>query len=115
MQEVSLLRVVVREDFGMSLAERLVTDIKATVEKLKRRPTKLINEVADAIAKTSHDGHKQKKRRVDDQLTDLIGSRPLHEVSPAPPQAAARHLSRWQRARRGLGPCQACASAAFLL
>nr|BAP77014.1 glutamate decarboxylase [Klebsormidium flaccidum] len=79
-QEVSLLRVVVREDFGMSLAERLVNDIKATVEKLKRRPTKLINEVADAIAKTSHDGHKQKKRRVDDQLSDLIGSRPLHEV-----------------------------------
>jgi hypothetical protein len=92
-QEVSLLRVVVREDFGMSLAERLVNDIKATVEKLKRRPTKLINEVADAIAKTSHDGHKQKKRRVDDQLTDLIGSRPLHEVSPAPPQAAARDIS----------------------
>ncbi|GAQ78495.1 glutamate decarboxylase [Klebsormidium nitens] len=79
-QEVSLLRVVVREDFGMSLADRLVNDIRAVVEKLKKRPTKLVNEVADAIMKSAAHGKHHKKRKVDDTLADLIGSKPLHEV-----------------------------------
>jgi glutamate decarboxylase len=46
---VTLLRVVVREDFSRSLADRLVTDIKRVLASLDARPSKLIQAVTEAV------------------------------------------------------------------
>lgn len=48
-QKVTLLRVVVREDFSRSLADRLVTDLKRTLDTLDSQPPKLVQAVAEAI------------------------------------------------------------------
>lgn len=48
-QKITLLRVVVREDFSRSLADRLVTDIKRVLEMLDSRPPKLIRAVTEAV------------------------------------------------------------------
>lgn len=48
-QNITLLRVVVREDFSRSLADRLVTDIKRVLEMLDSRPPKLIRAVTEAV------------------------------------------------------------------
>lgn len=48
-QQITLLRVVVREDFSRSLAERLITDLKRTLEMLDSQPPKLVQAVAEAI------------------------------------------------------------------
>ncbi|MCO5608211.1 hypothetical protein L7F22_062417 [Adiantum nelumboides] len=48
-QHVSLLRVVIREDFSCTLAERLVRDIRRVLEYLDARPPKLIESVAAAL------------------------------------------------------------------
>jgi glutamate decarboxylase len=48
-QHVTLLRVVVREDFSRSLADRLVTDIKRVLAYLDARPSKLIQAVTEAV------------------------------------------------------------------
>ena len=48
-QNVTLLRVVVREDFSHGLVDRLVGDIKRVLEKLESQPSKPVQRVADAI------------------------------------------------------------------
>lgn len=48
-QKTTLLRVVVREDFSRSLAERLVTDIKRVLESLDALPPKLVQVVTEAV------------------------------------------------------------------
>lgn len=54
-QNVTLLRVVVREDFSRSLADRLVTDLKRTLATLDAQPPKLVQAVAEAINNQSPD------------------------------------------------------------
>ncbi|KAI5084778.1 hypothetical protein GOP47_0000947 [Adiantum capillus-veneris] len=48
-QHVTLLRVVIREDFSCTLAERLVRDIRRVLEYLDARPPKLIEAVSAAL------------------------------------------------------------------
>jgi glutamate decarboxylase len=48
-EKVSLLRVVVREDFSRSLGERLVTDLKRVLQNLDGHPSKLIKAVTAAV------------------------------------------------------------------
>lgn len=48
-QDITLLRVVVREDFSRALAERLITDLKRTLDTLDSQPPKLVQAVAEAI------------------------------------------------------------------
>lgn len=48
-QEVRLLRVVVREDFNRSLAERLVHDIEKVLHELDTLPSKIAREVAASL------------------------------------------------------------------
>jgi glutamate decarboxylase len=54
-QHVTLLRVVVREDFSRSLADRLVTDIKRVLASLDARPSKLIQAVTEAVQQENKD------------------------------------------------------------
>eukprot|EP00246_Nothoceros_aenigmaticus_P005108 TRINITY_DN16959_c0_g1_i1.p1 TRINITY_DN16959_c0_g1~~TRINITY_DN16959_c0_g1_i1.p1 ORF type:complete len:523 (-),score=112.02 TRINITY_DN16959_c0_g1_i1:412-1980(-) len=48
-EEVTLLRVVVREDFSRQLADRLVADMKSTLQYLDAFPSKLVQTVATAL------------------------------------------------------------------
>ncbi|CAK9864475.1 unnamed protein product [Sphagnum jensenii] len=48
-EKVSLLRVVVREDFSRSLGERLITDLKRVLQSLDGQPSKLIQAVTAAV------------------------------------------------------------------
>jgi len=48
-EKISLLRVVVREDFSRSLNDRLVTDLKRTLATLDSQPPKLVQAVAESI------------------------------------------------------------------
>ncbi|EFJ18071.1 hypothetical protein SELMODRAFT_444651 [Selaginella moellendorffii] len=50
-QDVTLLRVVVREDFSRTLADRLVSDIVAVFKYLDAHPPRLIQAVTEALAK----------------------------------------------------------------
>lgn len=49
-QNVTVLRVVIREDFSCTLAQRLVADISRVLEYLDARPPKIVEAVALAIA-----------------------------------------------------------------
>jgi glutamate decarboxylase len=48
-QQITLLRIVVREDFSRTLADRLMTDLKRTLETLDSQPPKLVQAVAESI------------------------------------------------------------------
>eukprot|EP00897_Mesotaenium_endlicherianum_P008597 jgi/Mesen1/7766/ME000408S06877 len=50
-ESVNLLRVVVREDFSLALAERLVTHIKETIAELEALPPAAVRVVAEKIVK----------------------------------------------------------------
>ncbi|XP_057858773.1 glutamate decarboxylase isoform X1 [Cryptomeria japonica] len=54
-QHVSLLRVVVREDFNRSLAERLVRDIEKVVHELDGLPSKLVRDVTATLVEKHPD------------------------------------------------------------
>jgi glutamate decarboxylase len=56
-QHVTLLRVVVREDFSRSLADRLVTDIKRVLAYMDARPSKLIQSVTEAVQQENLELH----------------------------------------------------------
>lgn len=56
-QHVTLLRVVVREDFSRSLANRLVTDIKRVLDHFDARPPKLIEAVTSAVAQENREAN----------------------------------------------------------
>lgn len=59
-QNVTLLRVVVREDFNRSLAERLVRDIEKVLQELDALPPKLVREVTASLVE-SHPELKEEK------------------------------------------------------
>lgn len=65
-QHVTLLRVVVREDFSRSLADRLVTDIKRVLAVLDSRPSKLIQTVTDAVQQEVKELHSPRPKSVAD-------------------------------------------------
>jgi glutamate decarboxylase len=48
-QNVTLLRVVVREDMSHGLVDRLVTDLKRVLATLDGKPSKLVQRVADEL------------------------------------------------------------------
>lgn len=52
-QSVTLLRVVVREDFSRSLADRFMGDLKRTLATLDAHPPKLVQAVIQAIQEDS--------------------------------------------------------------
>lgn len=53
-QEVTLLRVVVREDFSRQLADRLIVDMKKALEYLDGFPAKLVRSVAQALVEDNN-------------------------------------------------------------
>lgn len=59
-QSVTLLRVVVREDFSQGLVDRLVTDIKRVLQTLDARPSKIIEHISEK-AKDKHGNVDPKK------------------------------------------------------
>lgn len=63
-QNVSLLRVVVREDFSTGLVERLVTDIKRVLKILETEPAKKLERAAEP-AKEGQKKSRGKQRRED--------------------------------------------------
>ncbi|KAH7284025.1 hypothetical protein KP509_34G036400 [Ceratopteris richardii] len=54
-EHISLLRVVIREDFSCTLAQRLVNDIRKVLEYLDARPPKLVEAVTEAITQAEPD------------------------------------------------------------
>jgi glutamate decarboxylase len=54
-QSVTLLRVVVREDFSRSLADRFMADLKRTLATLDAHPPKLVQAVVQAIQEDNTD------------------------------------------------------------
>lgn len=68
-QHVAVLRVVVREDFSRSLAERLVSDIEKVVSLLDTLPSPLSLKAAhvSTIANESDHHHKVKKSEMEIQ------------------------------------------------
>lgn len=63
-QKVTLLRVVVREDFGHGLVDRLVTDIKRVLASLDKKPSKLVQRVADSMKEEDKDDGAKLKKEV---------------------------------------------------
>lgn len=59
-QSVTLLRVVVREDFSQGLVDRLLTDIKRVLQTLDARPSKIIEHISEK-AKDKHGNVDPKK------------------------------------------------------
>jgi glutamate decarboxylase len=57
-QAVTLLRVVVREDFSQGLVDRLVGDLKRVLAALDARPSKLAQRVADEMEKDDDNKNK---------------------------------------------------------
>lgn len=52
-EHIAVLRVVIREDFSRSLAERLITDIQKVLADLDHRATKIITSVSLETAKNA--------------------------------------------------------------
>jgi len=65
-QHVTLLRVVVREDFSRSLADRLVTDIKRVLAYMDARPSKLIQSVTEAVQQENLELHSPRPKSAAD-------------------------------------------------
>nr|ACN41071.1 unknown [Picea sitchensis] len=77
-QQVTLLRVVVREDFNRSLAERLVRDIEKVLHELDALPSKLVTEVTASLVE-SHPELKEVKD-IDIDSTKLNSCHVFNEV-----------------------------------
>jgi len=77
-QQVTLLRVVVREDFNRSLAERLVRDIEKVLHELDALPSKLVTEVTASLVE-SHPELKEVKD-VDIDSTKLNSCHVFNEI-----------------------------------
>lgn len=60
-QHVAVLRVVIREDFSRSLAERLVTNLEKVVKDLEGMPPQLSSKGANVVASAVGDEHFPKK------------------------------------------------------
>lgn len=61
-QQIAVLRVVIREDFSRSLADRLVADIDTVVKLLDTRPSALSTKAGHVTVVTNEKGEKLKKR-----------------------------------------------------
>eukprot|EP00850_Spirogloea_muscicola_P005403 SM000024S07865 [mRNA] locus=s24:1021054:1024436:+ [translate_table: standard] len=61
-QDVNLLRVVVREDFSRTLADRLVDGMKETLKYLDQRPAKEVEHLAVKLADKGVHPHKKPKK-----------------------------------------------------
>lgn len=66
-QHIAVLRVVIREDFSRSLAERLVADIDRVVKLLDTLPSPLSTKGAHVTAIKSETSEKVKKNVIDTQ------------------------------------------------
>lgn len=55
-QHITVLRVVIREDFSRTLAERLVADIKKVLHELDTLPAKINAKLADADKEVNKNG-----------------------------------------------------------
>jgi glutamate decarboxylase len=77
-QQVTLLRVVVREDFNRSLAERLVRDIEKVLHELDALPSKLVTEVTASLVE-SHPELKEVKD-IDIDSTKLNSCHVFNEI-----------------------------------
>lgn len=71
-ESVTLLRVVVREDFSRSLADRLVTDIKRVLEYLDKQPPKLTRIVTAALQEEASKDSPLPKTPSQVKLTDAF-------------------------------------------
>lgn len=76
-QHVTLLRVVIREDFNRSLAERLVRDIEKVLRELDALPPKLVK---DATA-SQVESHPQLKERKDIKAAILKSGHEFDEIA----------------------------------
>jgi glutamate decarboxylase len=75
-QHVTLLRVVVREDFNRSLAERLVRDIEKVLQELDALPPKLVREVTASLVESDP----ELKENKDIDAAKLKLSNVFHEI-----------------------------------
>ncbi|KAI5068291.1 hypothetical protein GOP47_0016636 [Adiantum capillus-veneris] len=73
-EHICLLRVVMREDFSCTLAQRLVEDIRRVLDYLDARPPKLVEAVAVAIAQ------KEPELKEDVKPSTLLASPVFREV-----------------------------------
>lgn len=64
-QHIAVLRVVIREDFSRSLAERLVCDIEKVVKLLDTLPSPLSTKSAHVTAITNETSEKVKKSAIE--------------------------------------------------
>ncbi|CAM6102284.1 unnamed protein product [Calypogeia fissa] len=60
-QDMKLLRIVVREDFSLALAERLLTDLFNAIHHLDERGPKMVKAIEDVAHKTESSVHDDDK------------------------------------------------------
>ncbi|OMO62584.1 Pyridoxal phosphate-dependent decarboxylase [Corchorus olitorius] len=70
-QHVTVLRIVVREDFSRSLAERLVSHIETVVKELDLLPSRSAVQAAhvEAVAEEVQGKHKKSEREIQEEVT----------------------------------------------
>lgn len=91
-QDITVLRVVVREDFSRGLADRLVTDLRNTLETLDSQPPKLVQAVAESLQEHSPDLAAASGKSVEEiKKATTVHGVPFHE---AVKQHAAEHLGK---------------------
>lgn len=63
-QHVTVLRVVIREDFSRTLAERLVLDVEKVLHELDALPARVVANGGDAAAASASEREMEKQREV---------------------------------------------------
>ncbi|XP_059647175.1 glutamate decarboxylase-like [Cornus florida] len=94
-QDVAVLRIVIREDFSRSLAERLLSDIEKVMKEMDMLPPRV-----SGTTKTAH------VTAVVDETQDSKGSG--HHVKRSSNETAEEVLGHWRRIAEGKktnGPC----------
>jgi len=100
-ESVTLLRVVVREDFSRSLADRLVTDIKRVLEYLDKQPPKLTRIVTAALQEEASNSSHLPKTPSQVKLTDAFKDAVTHQ-QVALNKESALHRKRNNKKRHAL-------------
>lgn len=100
-ESVTLLRVVVREDFSRSLADRLVTDIKRVLEYLDKQPPKLTRIVTAALQEEASKDSPLPKTASQVKLTDAFRDAVNHQ-QVALNKESALHKKRHNKKRHAL-------------
>lgn len=103
-QQVTLLRVVVREDFSRSLADRLVTDIKRVLETLDSRPPKLIRAVTEAVQQ-EHMEHKSALPTTPKEVKATSAFKDHMTTGPKKPQHRRHSLDKKNTLHKTNGVC----------